>query len=89
MLVGPGGKGADGDGGFTVGEIGFVVDVEVFGCDGEGVVDRVGAAVGANGVAAADGTMLTADDDRATFGWVFFSPVHGKRIYSGLARIGG
>lgn len=34
------------------------------------MVDGIGAAVGANGVAAADGALVAADDNRAAFGGV-------------------
>lgn len=53
------------------------------------MVDGVGAAVGADGVAAADGALLTADDDGPAFGRILFSPVHGERVDAGLAWVGG
>lgn len=34
LLVGPGREGTEADGRFGVGEVGFVVDVEIFGGDG-------------------------------------------------------
>lgn len=48
LAVAPLWEGPDGGGGLRVGEVGFVGDVEVFGGDGKGVVDGVGAAVGAD-----------------------------------------
>lgn len=87
--VGPGGEGADGDGGLGVGEVRPVIDVQVLAGDGEGVVDGVGAAVGADGVASPDAGGLPGDYDGAALGGVGVAPGHGEGLDAGLAGVGG
>lgn len=78
LLVAPLGERSDGHGGFGVGVIGLVVVGELARGEGEGVVDGVGASVGADCVSAADGGGGAGDCYWASGQGVGSAPVEGE-----------
>src|SRR4051794_4518545 len=89
LLAVPGREGPDRCRGFGVGEVWFVFKVEIVAGDGEGVVDGVGAAMGADGISSSNRVVVTTDDDGTSFGIVFLTPFQWNWIDAGLTWVGG
>ena len=70
-----------------IGEVRFVVDVEVLARDCKGMVDGIGTAMSTDGIPAPNGTTVPGHHHRTSLFRVRMTPVHRNRVHPGLVRV--